>query len=216
MTRFLFRTACTVFLTLAPALPAPQSQTASVPRKNPALAEKIQLAGVPNAGKIGDHLFRGAQPNHDGMQSLQKLGVTTIIDLRAENRDRSESEKTQAEALGMKFLLIPHDGWSNPTDAQIADFFHAVALRPQETIFVHCHYGEDRTGVFIAAYRMAFEHWTPQQALTEMHAFHFNSFWHSNLQGYVTHFPQRLAQSETLAPYRSIPASAAAASTSAP
>jgi len=215
MTRFLFCTACTILLTLRPALPVPQTQTISVPHKNPALAEKIQLAGVNNAGKINDHLFRGAQPNTEGVQSLRKLGVTTVIALRGEDRGRTDSEKTQTEGLGMKFLLIPEGNWSSPADEQIAEFFRTLTQRPQQTIFVHCHYGEDRTGVFIAAYRMTFEHWTPQQALAEMHEFHFNSFWHPNLESYVKHFPQRLAQSPTLAPYRLAPASAAAASTSA-
>jgi len=215
MTRFLFCTACTIFFTLPTSLPAPQAQTISVPHKNSALAERIQLPGVNNAGKISDHLFRGAQPNTEGMQSLRKLGVTTVIDLRGEDRRRSDGEKTQTEGLGMKFVLIPEGNWSSPADEQMAEFFRVLAQRPQQTIFIHCHYGEDRTGVFIAAYRMAFEHWTSQQALAEMHEFHFNSFWHPNLERYVTQFPQRLAQSPTLAPYRLSRASAATASTSA-
>ena len=213
MTRFLFCTLSTIFLTLPAHTIARQAEHRPAPEKNPAFAKKIQLHGIGNAGRITDHLYRGTQPNHDGVQSLHKLGVTTIIDLRGERRSQSEEEKKQAESLGMKFLLIPGNGWSPPTDAQIAQFFAAIAQRPQQTIFIHCWFGEDRTGVFIATYRMAFEHWTPQQALAEMRDFRFNSLWHPSMIDYVRHFPGRLASSEVLAPYRALPPSATSAST---
>ena len=215
MTRFLFCTAFTVFLMLPPQLAAQQAGANAVSKKNPPLAEKIHLNGVGNTGKISDHLYRGAQPNPDGVRSLQKFGITTIIDLRGEHHDESESEKKQAEQLGMQFLLIPGDGWSNPADGQIAEFFNVIAQRPQQTVFVHCWLGEDRTGVFVAAYRIAFDHWTAQQAIAEMHDFHFNAIWHPSMQDYIKHFPERLATSQALAPYRSLPASASSASTSA-
>jgi protein tyrosine/serine phosphatase len=207
MKKFLFCTASTIILILAPQLAAQQTKTQTAP-------EKIRLAGIHNAGKIDDHLFRGAQPDQDGVQSLQKLGVTTIIDLRAEDHNRSAEEKKQAENIGIKFVLIPNDGWSNPTDAHMAEFFRLIAQRPQQAIFVHCQFGEDRTGVYVAAYRMVFEHWTWQQALAEMRDFHFTSFWHPNMKNYVKHFPQRLATSEALAPYRALTISPSTASTS--
>jgi protein tyrosine/serine phosphatase len=148
------------------------------------------------------------------VQSLHKLGVTTVIDLRGERRSQSEDERKQAESLGMKFLLIPGNGWAPPTDAQVAQFFQAIAERPQRTIFIHCWFGEDRTGVFIATYRIAFEDWTPQQALAEMRDFRFNSFWHPAMIDYVKHFPERLASSGLLAPYRTPPASLSSPATS--
>ena len=215
MKKFPFCTLFTIFLTLAPLLSAQETKTQLAAGKNPASAAKIPLAGIHNAGKINDHLFRGAQPNQDGVQSLRKLGVTTIIGLRAEDHSRSAEEKKLAESLGMNFVPIPNDAWSTPTDAHMAEFFRLIAQRPQQTIFVHCQFGEDRTGVYVAAYRMAFEHWTWRQALAEMRDFHFNSFWHPNMRDYVKHFPQRLATSEALAPYRSFSVSPSTASTSA-
>lgn len=104
----------------------------------------------------------------------------------------------------MKYILIPGNGWSPPSDKQMAEFFAAIAKRPQQTIFIHCWLGSDRTGVFLAAYRIAFEHWSPKQALAEMHEFHFKSFWHPAMNDYIREFPNRLATSEALAPYRSI------------
>jgi len=74
---------------------------------------------------------------------------------------------------------------------------------PRKKIFVHCWLGGDRTGVFVATYRIAFEGWEPQQALEEMEAFHFKGFWHPAMKKYIRQFPERLAQSPALAHFRS-------------
>jgi tyrosine-protein phosphatase SIW14 len=181
---------------------AQRIQTLPVSEKYPDFAEKIHIDGVKDAGKINDHLYRGSQPNGKGVRNLHKLGITMIVDLRGEFRRESANEKKEADSLGMKFVLIPGNGWSPPTDEQLAQFFAIVAAHPQETIFVHCWLGGDRTGVFLAAYRIAFEQWSADKAIAEMHKFHFKSFWHPALKSYVREFPDRLATSPTLAPYR--------------
>ena len=191
-----------ISLTFSPQISAQQLESASVSEKNPAFAEKIHIDGVKDAGKLNDHLYRGTQPNKKGVQALQQLGVTTIVDLRGEFRHESNNEKKEAESLGMQFVLIPGNGWTPPTDKQVAEFFALLSEQPKHTIFIHCWLGGDRTGVFLAAYRIAFQHWTAEQALQEMHAFHFKSFWHPAMKKYVREFPQQLASSPVLAPYR--------------
>jgi len=191
-----------IFLTFPSPISAQQLQSGSVSEKNRRFAEKIHIDGVKDAGKLNDHLYRGTQPNKKGVQALQQLGVTTIVDLRAEFHHESDNEKKEAESLGVQFVLIPGNGWSPPTDKQIAEFFALLSEQPKRTVFIHCWLGGDRTGVFLAAYRIAFQHWTPEQALREMHAFHFKSFWHPAMKKYVKEFPQQLASSPVLAPYR--------------
>ena len=68
-------------------------------------AEKLKLAGVPNAGKISEALLRGAQPSEQGLAELKKLGVTTVVDLRG-NRGPVSSERAEVQALGMGFLGV--------------------------------------------------------------------------------------------------------------
>src|SRR6266404_2441233 len=68
-------------------------------------AEKLKIAGVPNAGKISDVLFRGAQPSAQGLAELKKLGVTAIVDLRGSRRPVNR-EREQAESLSMYFIDI--------------------------------------------------------------------------------------------------------------
>jgi tyrosine-protein phosphatase SIW14 len=176
--------------------------TAPATKVSPVFAEKIGINGVSNAGKVNHYLYRGSQPDEQGLQELKKLGVTTIVDLRGELHKKKEWEMQEAKALGMLFILIPGNGWSPPTDEQIAQFFALLTERPRQTIFIHCWFGTDRTGVFIAAYRLAFDHWTPEQAIAEMYAFHFKGFWHPAMKQYIRTFPARLANSPLLAPYR--------------
>jgi tyrosine-protein phosphatase SIW14 len=199
-----------LFLNFSPSCPAQRAQVVPVSEKHPEFAEKIHIDGVKDAGKLNDHFYRGSQPNAEGLRSLKKLGVTMIVDLRGEFRRESAHEKREAESLGMKFVLIPGNGWSPPTDKQMAEFFSIISKRGEQKTFIHCWLGGDRTGVFIAAYRIAFQHWTPQEAIQEMHAFHFKSFWHPAMKKYVREFPQRLATSPTLAPYRHLPKSTVA------
>jgi len=169
-------------------------------------AEKLKIAGVLNAGKISETLLRGAQPSPQGLVELKKLGITTIVDLRG-NRGPVARERAQAESLGMRFIDIPVSGWSPPANAQVAEFLKLFHHDPTQKIFVHCYFGSDRTGVMVAAYRMAQQNWTPDQAVEEMYSFGFHYHWYPAMQSYVRKFPATFAGDHTFAPLQ--PASSA-------
>ena len=178
-----------------------------------AYGDKLKIRGVPHLGKINDYLYRGAQPNEQGLEELKKLGITTIVDLRAEDRSKSEWEKTAAERLGMHFVHIPIAGFAAPTNEEVVQFLSLVrSSTPQDggqlvtlpngqpqKIFVHCLLGEDRTGVFIATYRMSMQKWPAEQAMREMNSFGFNGFWHPAMKAFVRDFPARLSSAPALA-----------------
>lgn len=203
---------------LAPAPITSQARVdapASVRASFGAPAEKLKIAGVPNAGKISDAMFRGAQPSAQGLAELKKLGVTTIVDLRG-NRSRVARERAQAEALGLRFVDIPMSGWSTPSTAQVAQFLKLVQSDPAQKVFVHCYYGADRTGVMIATYRIAQQNWTPDQAITEMYSFGFHYHWHPSMRDYVRGFPAKLSADSGFASLRNSTAAERAASATKP
>jgi tyrosine-protein phosphatase SIW14 len=169
-------------------------------------AEKLKIAGVPNAGKVSDVLFRGAQPTAQGLAELKKLGVTTIVDLRG-NRGPVNREREQAESLGMHFIDIPVNGWSPPSNAQVAEFLKLFQQDPTQKVFVHCYYGRDRTGVMVAAYRMTQQNWTVDQAVSEMDSFGFRYYLYPAMKSYVRRFPITFGADNTFAPLH--PASSA-------
>ncbi len=152
-------------------------------------AEKLKLAGIPRAGKVSDVLFRGAQPSAQGLAELKKLGITTIVDLRG-NSGPVAWERAQAESLGMRFIDLPVLGWSPPSNAQVAEFLKLFQGDPKQKIFVHCYYGEDRTGVMVAAYRIA------------MYSFGFHYHLYPAMKSYVRTFPTRFSSESAFAPLR--------------
>lgn len=191
-----------LFLVLPVHTSAQNVASAPPPMAQPAYGQKLHMAGIPNAGKITDALYRGAQPKEVGLSELKLLGITTIVDLRGEDRDKIAWERKHAESLGMRFVHIPVSGWSPPSDEQIVQFLSLFRGQPGQRVFVHCRFGDDRTGVFTAAYRMAIEKWPPEQAMQEMYFFGFNGFWHPSMKSYIRNFPTRLNSSPALTPLR--------------
>lgn len=194
-----------IVLVLSPNLFSQSATPASVqPVMRSAYGQKLHIAGIPNAGKVTDALYRGAQPGENGLASLRAVGITTIVDLRGEDRERIEWERQRAESLGMRFVNIPVSGWSPPTDEQLVQFLSLFRGNSKQKIFVHCRFGDDRTGVFIAAYRMALEKWPADQALKEMYFFGFNGFWHPSMKTFIREFPERVKTAPGLAPLHTL------------
>jgi protein tyrosine/serine phosphatase len=164
----------------------------------PPIAEHISLSGVGNFGRVAGNLYRGAQPSAEGFAELKKLGVGIVVNFRDEQSEQTKEQRA-AEALGMRYVGIGWNARNEPTDAQVAEFLHLVRANPQSKIFVHCHWGADRTGVMVATYRIAEERWTAEHAVAEMKAFHLH-FWLPHLKHYVAEFPRRLDTSPELHP----------------
>src|SRR5260370_38929942 len=75
--------------------------TAAPAFPNPAHGEKIHIPGIPNAGKITDFLYRGAQPREGGFSGWKFLGTTTIGVLRGGDAEKTPGERSHAEPIGM-------------------------------------------------------------------------------------------------------------------
>ena len=148
-------------------------------------------AGVNNFARVTDMLYRGAQPSPDGFKELHHMGVGIVVNFRNEAKETS-TEKDAVESLGMKYVGIPWSGRDNPSDAQIVQFLDLVRDNPKTKIFIHCQRGADRTGTMVAAYRVVVQHQSVQDAVSEMHSFHYDHFWLPQLERYVISLPRLL------------------------
>jgi protein tyrosine phosphatase (PTP) superfamily phosphohydrolase (DUF442 family) len=180
-----------------------QAQEAPAPAADPrsirTFGEKLKVPGIPNAGKVTDTLFRGAQPRERGYEQLKSLGVSMVIDLR--NTGPKSPERQRVETLGMRYVSLPTSAYLGPTDHQVATFLQLLRDNPKEKIFVHCYFGDDRTGVMVASYRMAEEHWSADQAYNEMRFFHFHTYL-ILMAHYVKRFPGDFARGSEFASMR--------------
>jgi protein-tyrosine phosphatase len=114
-----------------------------------ASAEQLpHLPTIENLWAVDDGLWRGSAPGSDGYAALAENGVTTIVDLRAEDLVVDEAH---IESLGMSLVRIPLRDGQTPTDAQVDEFL-AVMRRSEGRVYLHCGAGVGRTGTLAAAY----------------------------------------------------------------
>ena len=159
--------------------------------------EKWSVEGIDNFGRVSPELYRGAQPDAAGFVELKKLGINTVVRLSLGD-EGAAAEKDIVEALGMRFVALPWSTMREPERDKVLAFVSLMRDHPDQKVFVHCKRGADRTGVFVAAYRIALDHWTPTQAMAEMNAFHYHYLFLPHLQRYVETFPAWLAAESSL------------------
>lgn len=197
------------FFALGPSLCAQQATDSPSPAPAAApqreIARKLSLDGVPNFGEVSPALYRGAQPSKEGFDALVKMGFDVVIDLRAGSRD---GEREKISRLGLQYVSIP---WycGHPDDTTVALFLSALRQNSGKKIFVHCKLGADRTGMMIAAYRIAEQGWDAEEARKEMQAFGFSSIHHWMCPGiadYESRFPGVFNSSPAFENLRPVPA----------
>jgi tyrosine-protein phosphatase SIW14 len=182
-----------------------QTDQAKPPAAEHAMGTRMKAKGISNFGEVTPNLYRGAQPSSEGLEALKQLGVNLVVDLRG---SASKDEETAAAKLGMQYVSIPSH-CPFPKDEPFAKFLRVLRENPGKKAFVHCRLGDDRTGMAVAAYRMAQEGWSADEAMKEMRTFGFSAMHHAmcpGLAGYEEDFPQRLKTSRAfkeLQPYGS-------------
>lgn len=131
------------------------------------------VLAIPNFREVAPGLYRGARPGPGGVLELRTLGVATILSLEDDPRAVIDEQRDAAEA-GIRHLSLPLSGWKSPDDAtvdQALAHLRDPSLRP---LFVHCQYGQDRTGVVVGLHRVFEEGWDSSRAFEEMRTFGFS------------------------------------------
>lgn len=151
--------------------------------------EKITgLKGLSNMGKVAPGLYRGAQPESDGYETLKKMGIKTVINLRT-----THSEKLDVEKSGMRSVEMPMGVLSDVKPDIINKIVDIMNDPKKQPVFVHCRQGQDRTGIVIAAYRMRVEGWSLAEAEGEMQDYGFNDIW-TELKEFVRDYAKDLGR----------------------
>jgi protein tyrosine/serine phosphatase len=143
-------------------------------------AEPITLEGVPNLHRLTPLLYRSEQPTALGMRNLEKLGIRTIINLRAFNDDADEVRGTSLRTEHTKILTWRVD------DRHVVEVMRMLRQTENGPFLIHCQHGADRTGLMSAMYRMLEQDWTAEDALAELTGggYGYHSMWR-NIKRYV-------------------------------
>ena len=107
------------------------------------------------------------------MQNAKKLGVRTVVSLRAFHSDSNEIGET---GLGYEHLFLKT--W-HPEEEDVVRFLKFVTDPKQTPVLLHCQHGADRTGMVSAIYRIVVQGWTKEEAVREMTTgdFGFHEVW---------------------------------------
>lgn len=136
------------------------------------------IPGLSNFAKVSDDMYRGAQPEPAGFTELKKLGIKTIVNLRA-----NHSDEQWLTGLGFYYINVPMEA-NNIGDTQAVAFLKVVTDPRYKPYFVHCQHGADRTGTMIALYRMYEQGWPREKALGELSTYKFHECF-INLRRYL-------------------------------
>ena len=120
-------------------------------------------------------LWRGARPDKDGAAWLVQRGVRTIVNLELILDDkRAFGDATVEDANNYELGYFRVHDWEplrilapSIADDHVAHFLAIVSQQPKP-VYVHCRYGENRTGVMVAAYRVLIEGVRNEEAIEEM------------------------------------------------
>lgn len=151
----------------------------------PVSAEQIR---IDNFAQVNAGYYRGAQPEGRDYADLAALGVKTVINLIGDD-DLDATEQSLVEQHGMRYVHIPMDTHTPPTEAEIARFLSSVYGSESQPVYVHCVGGRHRTGVMTAVYRMTKDGLTGKQAFKEMKQFKYGwDFLHPEFKEFVHEF----------------------------
>jgi len=134
---------------------------------------QVLPADLPNFHQVHPYLYRGGQPSDEGVEQLHKMGVKTVIDLRAETKS-TRAEKAHLEKLGLRYIDLPMSDKA-PTTKQVDTFMQMVkeGRDKNEPVFVHCAHGSDRTGCMVGIWRVSEDGYSYDKAYKEMRKYYF-------------------------------------------
>lgn len=110
------------------------------------------LPGLQNLAAVDVHLWRGAKPSVEGYRALAAHGVTTVVDLRAE--EGLNIDEALLARLGITRVSLPMRDGQAPSEDQVQTFL-GIVRNSEGRVYVHCGAGVGRTGTMAGSYLVA-------------------------------------------------------------
>jgi protein tyrosine phosphatase (PTP) superfamily phosphohydrolase (DUF442 family) len=125
-------------------------------------AKPVDFAALHNVVRLSEKLYSGGVPEGEpGFQSLQRLGIKTVITV-----DGAKPDVATAKQYGMRYVHIPfgYDACPTPTANVIA---RGVRDLPGP-VYIHCHHGKHRSPAGAAMARIALDGISNEEAVKEL------------------------------------------------
>ena len=142
-----------------------------------------EAAGIKNFGQVSPEIWRGGKPTPEGMHWLADRGVKTIIDLQM-------ADESADVPKGVRYVPIRVSMWQCDC-VDVAAVMRAIEQSPKP-VFIHCVAGRDRTGLAVAAWRMA-HGMSAAAAIAEMERFGTNPWWNGAIKSKIRRLEEQYA-----------------------
>lgn len=143
-----------------------------------------------NRHRVGEKMYRSAQPSPSDVRKLSKMGIKTIINLRgASNTGGYRLEKEACAQYGIDFVdfkIYSRDGPKQEDALRLGEFFEGIKY----PALLHCKSGADRASLMSALYLFVHEGKSLDEA-TEQLSFRFGHM-KSSKTGILDYFMERI------------------------
>ena len=120
-------------------------------------------------------LYRSGQMSLPRLQHVvAQYRIRTIVCLREGNALPDQAEEGWVNAVAKNFVRIPPRSWypdaagKVPSEISLQTFRAVMDDPANYPVLVHCFAGIHRTGAMCAVFRMDYQGWTNEEAMTEM------------------------------------------------
>jgi protein tyrosine phosphatase (PTP) superfamily phosphohydrolase (DUF442 family) len=142
-------------------------------------AVPIPSENLENFYRLDAKVYRSAQPEEAGFAELRARGINNILNLREYHSD------ADGKPFGLNLMRVKMAAGSITTEevVEALRFIH----NSKGPVLVHCWHGSDRTGMVSAMYRIVFQGWSKERAITELTdgGYGYHAFWYGNIPEFI-------------------------------
>ena len=187
-------------------LAADLEQEQRPPNQQADWAQPVANTTLGNCFRVSAELFRSDQPHAADLPALQALGIKSLLNLRQRHADDKRFERAG---------LVLLDEGMRAGDVSVEQLVRALRKfrTAPKPVLVHCWRGSDRTGFFVAGYRIICQGWPREAAIDEMRhgGFGYHASWYPNLVQCLAALDVETVKRRVFAPEEPSPAKPATA-----
>ena len=139
----------------------PNGGSVNQKRGGPAVA--IESERIRDLHRVSDDLYRSGFPREGGLVELESLGVKSILELSYFDIDSNLPDAKTTSLHIVHYPLLPL-GIEQSMIFEMFDIYRDL----EKPVLVHCYHGSDRTGLFVAIYRILYQNWSKEEAKDEL------------------------------------------------